>query len=92
MGRNRTLDQMIDSVNTVDAVLIKTYFGKVDAELLFQENDDVHGIDRVQSTAEKQGAVVGERFRVIVLSQQLLNELPDLLFVIHGCPLSADTE
>src|SRR5208282_525848 len=52
------LNKRIDGVDAIDQRLIETDFGEINAELFFEENNDLDGIYRSEASADQQRSVV----------------------------------
>src|SRR5208282_2204074 len=83
------LNKRIDGVDAIDQRLIETDFGEINAELFFEENNDLDGIYRSEASADQQRSVVRERLPVTLLKEKLFEVLANFFPVVHVFSLDA---
>jgi hypothetical protein len=72
--------------NRLDAVnlrLVESYLAKIDSVFLFQKDDQFHGINGTQASAEKKGRAICEWLPVVPNGEQAFEEFANFRVVIH---------
>ena len=80
----RALDQNTNRIEGVDHLLVESQICEVHAKLFLQEDRQFDSVDGLQPAAHEQRCLIGERLRIPLAGQQLLNKFANCSFVFHS--------